>query len=206
MNTRRLLLACAAVVVIATGCSSEPPRQTKKADETPPEPVTGQSAFWKMYPVARTWAPDVQALMLRNIPLEQIKAEPGKAGAWEATFVSASKQQSRVYTYSVIEAGGNLHKDVFHGLAEAWAGPRGQQRPWPVQAFKVDSDKAWEVAKGESAEYMKKNPDKPINFLLEQTPRHPELAWRVIWGDTIATSNYSVYVGASTGKYLEKMR
>lgn len=206
MITRRLLFPCAAAVLIATGCSSEPPRQAAKTEEKPPEPVTGQSAFWKMYPVARTWAQDVQALTLRNIPLEQIKAEPGKAGAWEAVFVSPGKQQSRVYTYSVIEAGGNLHKDVFNGLAEAWSGPRGQQRPWPVQALKVDSARAWEVAKEQSAEYMKKNPDKPINFLLEQTPRHPELTWRVIWGDSIATSNYSVIVGASSGNYLEKMR
>jgi hypothetical protein len=204
--SRRALLLC--TCLLAAACSSEAPKQAEKTaePEKPPEPVTGLTAFHRMFMTARTWAPDVQAVSMRNIPLEQVKAEPGKSGAWEATFVSASKGQSKIYTYSVIEAGGNLHKDVFAGLAEAWSGPRGQQRPFPIQAIKKDSTTAWEVALEHSKEYHAKNKDKPISFLLEQTPRHPELTWRVIWGESAARSNYSVIVGASTGNYLERLR
>lgn len=158
-----------------------------------------------MYTTARTWAPDVQAFTLRNVPLQGVTPQPGKFGAWEAIFVSQSKGQSRTYTYSVIEAGG-LQKDVFPQVAEAWSGPGGQQKLWPIAAFKVDSDKAYEEALAQSKEYVAKNKDKAVNFLLEMTSRNPDLTWRVYWGDTIATSSYSVVVDASTGKYLEKLR
>jgi hypothetical protein len=49
---------------------------------------------------------------------------------------------------------------------------------------------------------MKKYPDKPISYQLEWTGRYPDPAWRVIWGESVGTSDYSVYVDALTGKYL----
>ena len=30
--------------------------------------------------------------------------------------------------------------------------------------------------------------------------------WRVVWGDSVGTSNFSVFVDATTGEYLETMR
>jgi hypothetical protein len=202
---RPAILLCLYMTLAAC---SDPPKQAAKTPEPekPPEPVTGLTAFHRMFMTARTWAADVQGVSMRNIPLEQVKAEPGTSGAWEATFVSASKGQAKTFTYSVVEAGGNLHKDVFAGLAENWTGPRGQQQVWPIQALKKDSTTAWEVALEHSKDYAAKNKDKPISFLLEQTPRHPELVWRVIWGESVARSNYSVLVGASSGNYLERLR
>src|SRR5688572_5086441 len=105
MTTRRVLLA--APLVVFAGCS-EAPKAVKKEEKKPAEPVTGRFAFFQMYGSARRWAPDMQCLRLRNIRLEQVKAEPGKSGAWEATFVSPSKQRLRIFTFSVIEAEGNL--------------------------------------------------------------------------------------------------
>jgi len=51
---------------------------------------------------------------------------------------------------------------------------------------------------------MKKYPDKPLSFILERTNLFPDLTWRVIWGESVSTSDYSVFVDATTGKYLEK--
>ena len=203
--SRPAVVLCLSLIV--AGCSESPKQTAKTAEpEKPPEAVTGLTAFHRMYMTARTWAGDVQGLSMRNLPLEQVKGPPGTSGAWEATFVAPSKAQAKTFTYSVIEAGGNLHKDVFAGLAEPWGGPRGQQQSWPIQALKKDSTTALEVALEHSKDYVAKNPDKPINFLLEQTPRHPELVWRVIWGDSVARSNYSVVVGASSGTFLERLR
>jgi hypothetical protein len=56
------------------------------------------------------------------------------------------------------------------------------------------------------AEYDKKNPGKTITFVLEKTSRFTDPAWRVIWGESVGTSNFSIFVDASTGKYLETMR
>lgn len=195
------------VLVLTTllvSCSSSKTEPKSAEVKKPAEPISGQSAFWKMYTTARTWSPDAQPLELKNVPMKAVKSADGKFGAWQAVFVSPAKAQQRVYTYSVVEAEG-LNKDVYPSVAESWGGATGQQQPWVIQAFKTDSDDAYATAVKESADYMKKNPDKPVNFLLEQTSRHPDLAWRIYWGDTIPTSNYSVYVDASTGKFLEKM-
>jgi hypothetical protein len=40
---------------------------------------------------------------------------------------------------------------------------------------------------------------------MEQTKRFPDVTWRVIWGESVGTSDYSVYVDATTGQYLERM-
>jgi hypothetical protein len=186
-------------------CStSEAPKKAKEP-EKPVEPVTGRYAFHQTYLTARTWAQDLQILRINSVPLEGITAPPGKSGAWQITYVSAQKGRARTYTFSVVEQG-NIHEGVFGGLEEGYSGPRGQVSPFLIAAFKTDSVGAWETAKGKSAEYMKKNPDMPITFLLEKTTRHPNPAWRVIWGTSVGTSNYSVYVDASTGAYLETAR
>ena len=53
---------------------------------------------------------------------------------------------------------------------------------------------------------MKKHPDMPISFVLEKTRRHQGVVWRVIWGESVSKSDYSVFVDASTGDYLGVMR
>jgi hypothetical protein len=195
------------LTLLFAACSGTPPAAEKKAEPVkPPEPVTGQVAFYKMYTVARGWAPDAQGLQLRSLPLPEVKREVGKAGAWEATFVTLSRGRSRVYTFSVVEAGGNLHKDVFAGPDEVYSGPRGQNQPFPASEVKIDSDKAYEIALKQGADYAKKNPNMPISFLLEWTRRYQFPAWRVVWGESVATSGYSVFVDSAAGSYLGTMR
>ncbi|HTS49943.1 MAG TPA: hypothetical protein VMH05_18470 [Bryobacteraceae bacterium] len=184
-------------------CSESKQTEKTQQPEKPPEPLTGRQAFQRIYPQARGWAPDAQPLQLRSLQLAQIQAEPGKAGAWEVTFVSASKGSSRTYTYSSIEAEGNLHEGVFAGPVESYAG-RGPGVPFLIAAIRVDSDKAYEIAAEKSQDYIKKHPGMPISFLLEQTKRFPELTWRVIWGASPSTSDYSVFVDASMGTFIEK--
>lgn len=196
------------MLVFLAACSEGPRSAAEKKSEPalPAEPVTGQSAFFKMYGMAHGWAPDIQVLRVRSVPVTGVKSEDGKAGAWEATFVSQSRGRARTYTYSVVEAEGNLHKGIFAGLEETYGGPRGQTQPFLAAAVKVDTDKAYETALKKSADYVKKNPDLPISFLLELTPRHRAPAWRVIWGTSVTTSNYSILVDSATGDYLETLR
>ncbi len=63
----------------------------------------------------------------------------------------------------------------------------------------------YKTALKKSAEYVKKNPGMPINFQLELTPRFTNPCWRVIWGESISRSNYSIIVDASTGEYKQTM-
>ena len=146
-----------------------------------------------------------------------VRAEQGIALALEErnaslTLAAELRQSSdaltrmaRSYTYTVEESSGNLHKGTFAGPEQSWSGPRGKQTPFLMAAVKIDSTAAHETAMKKSAEYVKKNPDMPISYLLEGG-EFPNPAWRVIWGTSVGTSNYSIFVDASLGDYLRTMR
>ena len=189
------------VLLLLSGCSDAPKTEKAKEPAKPLEPATGRQAFQKMYPPARNWVLDATPLRVRSVRLSA-KPEKGKADAWEAVFVSQSLGKSKTFSYSIIEAEGNLHQGVFSGLEEGYSA-QAASFPFPIAAIKIDSDQAYDVAAEKSAAYIKKNPDKPITYLLEQTRRFPDVTWRVIWGDSVSSSDYSVFVDASTGKYLE---
>ena len=197
-----------ALFLALAGCSQTPNKTAPKAEEKAPEPVGGLSALYQMYRPARNWAADAEVLKMGSIPMREanIKPVPGKAVAWQVTFVSPSRAKARSWTYSVIEGEGTLHKGAFAGLEEAWSGPRGINKTFSMQAVKTDTEAAYKTALGKAAEYEKKNPGKPISFLLESTSKHPDPYWRVIWGESVGTSNFSVIVDAATGLYLETMR
>ena len=201
-----LLPLSAALGLWLTGCSENTPAPKKKEAEKV-EPVTGQSALFKMYQVARSWAPDAQVLKMNSMPLTEVpNVPPGTAAAWEATFVSAAGGKARRYTYSIVESEGNLHKGVFPGQDEGWSGARGNNTPFTMMAVKVDTPDAYKTALGHGgADYDKKTPGKPIAFLLEKVAKYPDPVWRVIWGESASTSNFSVYVDASTGDFKETM-
>lgn len=198
MNYWRML-PLAAILCLA-GCSTAPPPE-KKAVE-PPKPVTGLSAIYKMFGLARTWAPDAEILNAQSINLQSVPSEGGKAGAWTATFVSASLGKSRQYTYSAVEDEG-FHKDVFARHEQSWRGPTPQSAPFRMAALKTDSDKAWEIAESKSKEYIKKNPDVRVFFLVEQSDRFPNATWRVVWGESITKSGHSIFVDAPMGQFLQ---
>ncbi len=200
MKTRLLLVL--PLLAFLSACSDSPTEKAKEPQK-PPEPLTGRQAFQRMYPMARNWALDATPMRVRTLLLSA-KPEKGKADAWEATFVSKSLSKSKTFTYSIVESAGNLHQGVFAGLEEGYSGPQGGAFPFEIAAIKTDSDQAYDVAAEKSADYIKKNPTKPITYLMEMTRRFPDVTWRVVWGESVSTSDYSVFVDASTGKYLEK--
>jgi hypothetical protein len=179
----------------------------KKAAEKP-EPVTGRTAIYRMYSVARTWAMDAQPIELQSYNLQQVKSSGGKAGAWTAVWVSPAQGKARPYTYSVAEAEGNLHEGVFGGPEESFSGRRGQSLPFLLAALKIDSDEAYQTAMKQkpTIAFVEKNPNLPLTFLVEKTSRFPDPTWRVIWGESVGTSEYSVFADATTGRFLEDVR
>ncbi len=199
---RPAFAACVALFLFTAGCS-ETESGPRKSAEKPAAPVTGQSALWRMYQVARAWAPDAQVLRVSSIAVPEVAPVRGKSGAWEATFTSEGKGRRRAYTYSVVESQDGPHQGVFAGQEEDWSGPGGQDAPFPIGAVAIDTDAAYKTAAGQAREYEKKHPGKPITLLLENVGRYPNPAWRVIWGASAGTSDYSVYVDATTGKWLE---
>jgi hypothetical protein len=203
MKMRKLLfLLSYALVLVLAGCSDQPVTEAKK-ETTPAQPVTGQSALFRMYQVARLWAPDANVLKMSSIHLTEVPAVRGKAGAWQATFTSAEKSLTRSYTYSVIEGEGNLHQGVFPGPQEAWSGAA--DKTFLISTVKFDTDAAYKTALEQAADYDKKNSKVTISFDLEMHEHFPNPSWRVIWGESASTAGISVLVDAFTGKYLETL-
>jgi hypothetical protein len=205
---RKVLPAVTCALFLFFAACSEAPRTAEKKEEKPLEPATGLSALYKMYQVARSWGgPDTQVLKMTSMFLNEVPSVPrGRAAAWEATFVAPSKNMARSYTYSIIEVQPTLHKGVFAGPEQSWTGARGTQSPFLMAAVKVDTDKAYETALKNGEEYDKKNPDKPILILLERNTKFPNPVWRIVWGESLGTSNFSIFIDASLGDFKEKMR
>jgi hypothetical protein len=197
--------ALALTLLALVGCTDTPSSTEQKKEAAKPlDPITGRQAYQQMYVSARGWAPDAQPLQLKSLQFREVKAPPGKAGAWQCMFISPGRNRARSYTWSAIESEGNLHKGVFAGIEESYS-PSGQAQPFLTAAIRTDSDEAYETAAKKSADFLKKNPDMQVNYILEKTPRYPDLAWRILWGESVGTSPYSVFVDATNGKFLEKM-
>jgi hypothetical protein len=195
-------------LMMLVSCSEAPPKTEQKSTEAakPPEPVTGLDALDQMFRSARgVLGGDVEIVELKSIHLAEVKDEPGKAGAWQCQLASPSAGKSRMFSYSVVESEGNLHKGVFSLQDEAWSATRGP-KSFPISAAKKDSTTAYQTALTKAADYEKKNPGKTISFLLSRNQKAPSgVAWRVIWGESAGTSNFSVLVDASSGDYVQTL-
>ena len=196
------------LILIAAGCSGTTERKATKevTPGPPPEPVTARFAFQRMSIQARVWAPDAQPLRISSSNLKEVASTSGKYPAWRATFVSAQLKKARSFSYSVVDSPGNVHEGVLRGPEESWSGPTGQAQPFPQEMLKVDSDDAYATAAKESKDFLRKHPDMPVHLLLEYTPRFPLPAWRVFWGQTLGSSQYTVFVDCTSGKYLQTLQ
>lgn len=197
-------LAILAAGLFLAGCSQQPaPPAAAKKEEAKPELATGQTALFKMYQVARTWAPDVAVLKLDSVRVEGVPDQPGKSAGWEAVFSSEQRAASHVFTWYAVDQEPTIHKGVFAGSEGSAA--QGETKPFLIADVKIDTDAALATAKGKEEAYEKKNPGQPILFLLEKSSRFAHPTWRVIWGESVGTSGFSVYVDATTGTFLEIM-
>jgi hypothetical protein len=196
----RLWFAAAAAIFV-TGCSDDP-APVKKA-EPPAAPISGRQAFQYMYGSSRIWASDSMPLTVRSMNAPDVKPEDGKAGAWEVIFVSDTQGRARTYTWSAVEAEG-LHKGVFPGQQETWRGGGGNQAFSPA-LLKVDTDEALVAAINSAGAYVNK-PGKrpPVNYMLEYEAgtRFPNPVWKVLWGGSVSSAEYTVTVDATTGKVV----
>lgn len=194
-------LSLAVLAALALAACSEAPTEAKKEPEKPSEPITGRQAFQMTFYKARLWAPDCQPIRIRSMNLTEPKSGSGRAGAWEVAYVSPARGRQKSFTWSAIESG-SLHKGVFGGIEEPWSGPSGQERPFRVEALKIDTPEALQTAILKSAEYLDKKGAHPqVSYLCELIPRFPDPVWRVMWGESVSAAEWSVFVDATTGDY-----
>lgn len=208
-HVMRIILSLAIVAgsVVLNGCSSEPATTetkavVKKGPVIPTGSILALTAYYEMYKIARTWAPDVQTASLTGSDAGGVKGAEGKYPMWTAVFVSASKQMAATYTYSTVEDGRTLRG--FNNIgSKRWAGATQDAEPFANSDFHVDSDAAWKAASEKAKDWLAKNPDKEITaFALGQAARFPVPMWYILWGTR--TSGYAAFVNATTGKIFGK--
>lgn len=195
------LVASLFAIALLTACSSAPTEVAQEEPPPPPEPITGRQAFQSTFVTARGWAADAEPVRIRNFNLLEPASVDGKAGAWEVTYASASMGAVRAFTWSSVEAQG-LNKGVYGGQTASWA-PGGRDPQFQSSLLGVDTPELLETAKEHATEYLESEGEKPpVTFLLETTSRFPNPVWRVMWGDSVGTAQFSVFLDATTGDYL----
>jgi hypothetical protein len=192
--------SCVALGLLAA-CSTSPPAAEKKS-QPPPEPLTGLTALYHMYQVARaSWALDAQVVKMSSMRFDGLPSAPhGEAPAWEATFYSPSLGRARSFTDSIVEQLPELHKDVFAGPQQAFSGDS-----FPIAAVKKDTESAYQTALAKAGKAAERFADQPVLILLEKSAKYTDPAWRIVWGESVSTASLSIFVDASTGEYLDTM-
>jgi len=200
-----LARAALVVAILLTSACSEAPKPDRKtepeATAAPAGPVSGKTAFWKMYESAFTWARDLVPLTLESKELSGIKNEAGKAGEWTVTFASPSRREARILTYSVAAFGSDIHKGVTVGKDSPWRGPTRYVIPFDISDFSVDSDAAYKTALAAAATWLKAHPGKEASLMLGSSSRFKGPVWAVLWGEQ--ESGYTVFVDAKSGTIVK---
>jgi hypothetical protein len=212
---KRILFSITSLTVLAcltTGCSDSPApakkEEAKKKVEA--QPISGQSAIFQTFQVARTWAPDAMLLKLENGDIPEAKAQPGKYGLWRATYVSLSKKAKRDYMYAAADSDGGIIKGTRAGADSSYI-RNPQVHPFAIQEIRVDTVAAYETAMKEVAtdkamqKVLEENKDLPVQFQLEWAGNTPKPQWRVIFGVTVSQSKFSILIDANSGKFVKKL-
>ena len=200
------------LALLTTGCSDSaaPVRKAEAKKPVEAQPISGQSAIFQMFQVARTWSSDAMLLKLENGDIPEAKAQPGKYGVWRATFISQSKSAKRDYIYASADSDGGLIQGVRAGADSSYTRNR-QIHPFAVQEIRVDTVAAYETAmKAVAADkamqkVLEENKDLPVQYELEWTGLALKPQWRVVFGVTVSQSKFSVLVDANNGKFVKKM-
>jgi hypothetical protein len=207
MRKKSLPLSAMLFIVILAGCSGSGPRSaatnvsaesTSKASE-PAKPISGLTAFWKMYDSAYGWSHDIEPLDLSVKEVSGFKSEDGDAAVWTATFGSPSLRQARTFTYSIANTA-DVHEGLSIGDAQPWGGPRRDMMPFETGDVSVDSNAAYKAASEDAEAWLKKNPNEPVSLTLGNATRFAAPVWYVMWGSK--KRGYAVFVDAASGQVI----
>ena len=206
---RSSVVALSAAVLLLWGCSpSTKLPDTDSAEKPaepagPPQPVTAKTALWPMYTSARSWSTDCVIVKLTCKELTGINNDGGKAGMWEATFVSPSHSAYRIYSYAVASNPPAPYKGVSMSAPLPWGGFTRDVMAVQTSEISVDSDAVYNAATADAAAWLKKHPDRKLSsFELGNAYQFGAPVWVLMWGDK--KLGYRVFVNSATGNIVNK--
>jgi len=212
---KRTLFSATSLTLLAfltSGCSrnAAPAKKAEAKKKVEAQPISGQSAIFHTFQVARTWARDAMLLKLANGNIPEANAQPGKYGVWRATYVSQSSKQKRDYVYAAADSEGGIIQGVRAGADSVYI-PNPRVRPFAVQEIHADTVAAYETAMKEVAndntmqKVLDENKDLPVQYELEWAGAAPKPQWRVIFGVTVSQSKFSILIDANSGEFVRKL-
>jgi len=192
---------------LLAGCSSKQPapeaqKNGVQPQKQPVEFVTGREAFQRMYGAARLWAPDAQPIRLESQSRAEDKAD-GKADVWGATFVSPTRRLMKPFLWSGVDADDAPQPGLTPGNEDSYNPSNASTQPFNIVALHVDSDAALtEADKHGGKEQLKKDARSGVKYVLTWNPLKTELVWHLIYGRNEETAPLTVFVDATTGKFI----
>lgn len=209
---RDTVLAAGGAVLAAGGsamlvsCGISTTSKEPEAPPPPPEPVSAMRALTFAYGKARAKAQDIDILRISNLNLDKVPSAEGKAGAWQFQF--ASRSNSLIYSvrYAVADELPSFREGAWDSGSQAFRPDGMRNKPFVMHALRCDSTEAYEIAVENAKDYLKAESLPPVQFLLELTDMYALPTWRVYWGNSLSTAEYSVFVDANQSKFISKSK
>jgi len=199
---KKLGVVLAALVMLA-GCTSAPPKPAEQPQPKPPEYLTGRAGFYKVYPAARAYARDAQPFRLESQASSGSKGQDAKAGIWRTGFASPIGRGVKTFVWSGLNDSDAPARGISASVEDNYNPSNSSTAVFDANFFKIDSDKALEVAQKHGGDkVLEKNPNLPVLYLLDWSRPESKLIWHVIYGDSRNNARLVVDVDATTGEFL----
>lgn len=194
------LIACSSGTPAKPSSSAAP--AAKKVEPAAPVAYTGREAFQKMYATAHLWAPDARPYRLESSTFKDFTGKDGKAVIWRSGFASPARRSLKGFALSGAHSEDAPSFGVSSGVEDTYSPSNSSTQVFDPSFLKVDSDKALEAAQKHGGEKLfKQNPQQPVMYLLDWSPRENILTWHVIYGNSPSDAKLRVAVNASTGAF-----
>ena len=199
---RALLLTIAAGML--AGCSSEKPAPPSGGATTATTPAvqteTARDAFQKLFVMSRGWAADSRPFHIESSPTSDANGQDGKSAVWRAAFGSPSRQKMESFIW--VGTGSASERGLNHSTEDSYNPSNRSTSGFDVGYWKIDSDKAFEIAQKHGGEkLLKSKPKTQITYVLDWNPIKNQPVWRVTYAPE-GSPALTVDVNATTGEFL----
>jgi hypothetical protein len=197
-------------LVVWAACSPEKKAGTENAPQPAAKPAvkeaqydSARTAFQRVYPSARLWAPDARPFRVQSQFTADAPTAEGKAGLWRASFASPSKRMMKLFVWSGLVGPDAPEPGVSFSAEDSWSPSNTATQPFDIAFLKVDSEKAYEVAQKNGGEKLtKKDPKQPVIFMLSWDATANQLIWHVLYGENPNEAKLRIAVDATSGAFL----
>ena len=196
-------VAVIALLVLLTGCMSEPskPAENVKPEPKTPDLLTGRSAFQKVFIAARGWARDAQPYRIESATTSDGNGHDGKSALWRANFASASQRAVKGYQWSGSAAADGPPRGINPGTEDTYSPTNSSTQIFDIAFLKVDSDQAFATAQKHGGDkILEKNPETTVSYVCDWNRNTNILIWHVTYNREPA--RLTISVNASTGDFM----